>query len=178
MIRMDLAEVGIPYVVEGTHGPEYADFHALRHSYLTLLGRSGVDLRTAQLLAGHSSPVLTARYTHRNRDELSGAVAKLPMLTKQEAWTFLESPKSDDDGHGCTKVAQLSGRLVHSDALTGTQPVLESGETADGKALGNVRKTANNGAKHANGPSRIRTCNQGIMSLPRERQNMQIIRGI
>lgn len=81
MIRLDLEAVGIPYVVEGQHGPEYADFHALRHSYLTLLGRSGVDLGTAQVLAGHSSPVLTARYTHRRGDELASAVARLPMLT-------------------------------------------------------------------------------------------------
>ncbi len=81
MIRLDLEAVGIPYVVEGQHGPEYADFHSLRHSYLTLLGRSGVDLGTAQVLAGHSSPVLTARYTHRRGDELASAVARLPMLT-------------------------------------------------------------------------------------------------
>ena len=164
MIRHDLEAVSIPYVVEGTHGPEFADFHALRHSYLTLLGRSGVDLRTAQILAGHSSPNVTARYTHRGMKELSGAVAKLPLLTKQEAWTFLESPRSDDEGHGCTMVAQTSGSLRHSGALPGTQPVLESDKATDAKLLDNTRKTANKGAKHANGPSRIRTCNQGIMS--------------
>src|SRR5262249_55932925 len=78
MIRKDLAEAGIPSVVEGPSGPLYADFHALRHTYLTLLGRGGVDLRTAQELAGHSTPVLTARYSHRRLHDLAGAVQKLP----------------------------------------------------------------------------------------------------
>src|SRR5262249_54372815 len=66
------------YVVEGPDGPLYADFHALRHTYLTLLGRGGVDLRTAQELAGHSTPTLTARYSHRRLHDLAGAVEKLP----------------------------------------------------------------------------------------------------
>src|SRR5262249_2878441 len=54
MLRLDLEAAGIPYVIQGPDGPRYADFHALRHTYLTLLGRGGVDLRTAQELAGHS----------------------------------------------------------------------------------------------------------------------------
>ena len=80
MLRADLEAVGIPYVVEGPDGPEYADFHALRHTYLTMLGRNGVDLRTAQELAGHSTPTLTARYSHRRLYDLAGAVDKLPNL--------------------------------------------------------------------------------------------------
>jgi transposase-like protein len=48
-------------LLKGADGPLHADFHALRHSYLTALGRGGVDLRTAQELAGHSTPTLTAR---------------------------------------------------------------------------------------------------------------------
>ena len=55
MIRLDLEAAGIPYAVEGPDGPEYADFHSLRHSFLTLGGRSGIDLRTLQELAGHST---------------------------------------------------------------------------------------------------------------------------
>src|SRR5262249_46465496 len=43
-----------------------------------MLGNSGVDLRTAQELAGHSSPILTARYIHRRLYALAGAVGKLP----------------------------------------------------------------------------------------------------
>ncbi len=80
MLRRDLEAVGIPYAVEGPDGPEYADFHSLRHTYLTMLGRHGVDLRTAQELAGHSTPLLTARYSHRRLHDLAGAVDKLPNL--------------------------------------------------------------------------------------------------
>jgi site-specific recombinase XerD len=58
----------------------HADFHSLRHSYVNALGRSGVDLRTAQLLAGHSNPTLTARYSHGDLTVLAGAVAKVPVL--------------------------------------------------------------------------------------------------
>ncbi len=80
MLRIDLGAAGIPYAVDGPDGPEYADFHSLRHSYLTLGGRSGIDLRTLQELAGHSKPELTARYSHRRLYDLNAAVAKLPNL--------------------------------------------------------------------------------------------------
>ncbi|MHB1524620.1 MAG: tyrosine-type recombinase/integrase [Candidatus Dormibacteria bacterium] len=78
MLRGDLQAAGIPYVVEGPDGPLYADFHALRHTYLTLSGRAGIDLRTLQELAGHHSPILTARYSHRRIYDLAGAVERLP----------------------------------------------------------------------------------------------------
>jgi integrase/recombinase XerC len=85
MIRIDLDAAGIPYATEGPDGPEYADFHALRHSFLTLGGRSGIDLRTLQELAGHSTPLLTARYSHRRLYDLAGAVNKLPNLIPTNA---------------------------------------------------------------------------------------------
>src|SRR5205085_1150583 len=78
MLRKDLEAAGIPYAVESPDGPLYADFHALRHTYLTLGGRAGIDLRTLQELAGHSNPALTARYSHRRLHDLAGAVEKLP----------------------------------------------------------------------------------------------------
>ena len=80
MLRADLEAAGIAYFVEGPDGLEYADFHSLRHSYLTLGGRAGIDLRTLQELAGHSDPKLTARYSHRRLYDLAGAVGKLPNL--------------------------------------------------------------------------------------------------
>lgn len=53
---------------------------ARRVAYLTMLGRNGVDLLTAQEPAGHSKPELTARYSHRRLYDLAGAVDKLPNL--------------------------------------------------------------------------------------------------
>jgi Phage integrase family len=80
MLREDLAAAGIAYSVAGPDGPIFADFHSLRHPFLTMLGRNGVDLRTAQILAGHSRPELTARYSHRNHNDLSGAAGRLPSM--------------------------------------------------------------------------------------------------
>jgi integrase len=80
MLRADLEAASIPYAVEGPDGPEHADFHALRHSFLTLGGRSGIDLRTLQELAGHSTPLLTARYMHVRLRDVAGAVEKMPNL--------------------------------------------------------------------------------------------------
>jgi excisionase family DNA binding protein len=87
MLRADLKAAGIPYAVEGPDGPLYADFHALRHTYLTLGGRAGIDLRTLQELAGHSNPNLTARYSHRRLHDLAGAVEKLPSILPTEEGT-------------------------------------------------------------------------------------------
>jgi integrase len=84
MLRGDLDAAGIPYAVEGPDGPLFADFHALRHTYLTLGGRAGIDLRTLQELAGHSTPTLTARYSHRRLHDLAGAVEKLPRFLPKD----------------------------------------------------------------------------------------------
>jgi integrase len=46
---------------------------------------SGIDLRTLQELAGHSDPILTARYSHRRLYDLAGAVEKLPNLVPTDA---------------------------------------------------------------------------------------------
>jgi Phage integrase family len=97
MLRIDLEAAGIPYAVEGPDGPLFADFHSLRHTYLTLGGRAGIDLRTLQELAGHSTPVLTARYSHRRLYDLAGAVEKLPsFLPPQPGALALRATGTDD----------------------------------------------------------------------------------
>lgn len=51
------------------------DFHALRGQFITFLARAGVGLTTAQKLARHSTPTLTANvYTHLGLSDLAAAV--------------------------------------------------------------------------------------------------------
>ena len=76
-LKRDLAAAGIPY--KTSRG--YADFHALRHTYVTRLIRAGVSPKTAQLLARHSDPRLTlGLYTHVEIIDQAAAIKKLPSL--------------------------------------------------------------------------------------------------
>jgi len=58
-----------------------ADFHALRHTFISNLARSGVHPKLAQDLARHSDVNLTlSRYSHTELTEQAAAVASLPSL--------------------------------------------------------------------------------------------------
>ena len=58
-----------------------ADFHSLRHTFLSRLGRSGASAKVMQRLARHSTVELTlGRYTHAGLYDLQSAVEKLPPL--------------------------------------------------------------------------------------------------
>jgi integrase len=82
MLRPDLKDAGIPYVVRDDAGSLYADFHALRHSAITLVARVTKNPKLTQEFARHSSPVLTlAVYTHVEDAERVAAMAAMPRLT-------------------------------------------------------------------------------------------------
>ncbi len=169
MLRRDLAAAGIAYSVKSSDGPEYADFHALRHTYLTMLGRNGVDLRTAQELAGHSTPELTARYTHRRLHDLAGAVGKLPNLVP--AVPIFEEMRHrttmPEGNSGVPPGVPMGGAGEHRPAPMCTHP---DSEPADDYTLGTPEMqgfgiSLHRPASHStSGASRIRTENQGIMS--------------
>lgn len=79
MLKVDLADAGIPYVDDFGH---YADFHSLRHSTGSLLASVGVHPKIIQSIMRHSDINLTmSRYTHIFRGQESEAVAKLPDLS-------------------------------------------------------------------------------------------------
>lgn len=76
MLRADLADAGIE---SETEDGRRIDFHALRTTFVTQLARAGVTLVTAQRLARHSTPTLTAKnYTRLELHDLAGSVAMLP----------------------------------------------------------------------------------------------------
>ena len=93
MLRRDLEAAGIPRETrEGV-----VDFHALRHTYITRLVRSGVSVKIAQELARHSDPKLTLGvYARAALEEKAEAVARVP----------LEAP-SNRCAHGCALSAHL-----------------------------------------------------------------------
>ena len=120
MLRHDLADAGIPYRIEGPNGPLFFDMHAMRHTYLTLAGRAGVDLRTLQELAGHSSPVVTARYVHVRLHDAAGAVGKIPSCLPESGPTRRRSGCAPPGPRGQTLLARCTlpvplTRRLHTD---------------------------------------------------------------
>jgi len=83
MLKVDLAEAGIPY---RNDAGQVADFHSLRHSFITNLARQGVHPKDAQVLARHSTITLTMDYyTHTERGSLRKIIEQQPDLTFKKA---------------------------------------------------------------------------------------------
>ena len=77
---------------------ESVDFHALRHSFITLLASSGVHPKLAQQLARHSTITLTMdRYSHCKLRDLTTAVETLPSLAPK-ATVAISTISSDNTG--------------------------------------------------------------------------------
>jgi len=76
MLRIDLEAAGIPYINDAG---EYADFHAQRHTYITVAAKH-LPPKMAQALARHSDSRLTDRYTHLGLHDTGAAAAQLPPL--------------------------------------------------------------------------------------------------
>lgn len=62
-------------------GMQQTSFHALRHSFCTLLAQMDVPLKTASVLMGHSNVSVTAQiYTHVDNQEMKKGIEKLSSL--------------------------------------------------------------------------------------------------
>jgi integrase len=79
MFRRDLAAAKIVYRDEAGL---VADFHSLRHTFISNLACGGVHPKVAQALARHSTITLTmGRYSHTVVQEQSAALKALPDLS-------------------------------------------------------------------------------------------------
>ncbi len=82
MLRVDLAAANVPYIVQGPNGAEYADFHALRHTFCSAMAAAGTGAKELQTLARHSDPRLTFNlYTHARTGELAKSIGRLVIPT-------------------------------------------------------------------------------------------------
>jgi Phage integrase family len=76
LMRHDLEAAGLPY--RDASG-RVADFHALRHSYITALAMSKAPVKVIQSLARHSTPSLTfGVYAHVGLYDQTAALDALP----------------------------------------------------------------------------------------------------
>jgi integrase/recombinase XerD len=88
MLKADLGAAGIAYV---DASGRFADFHALRHSYISLITQGGVHPKLAQRLARHSDINLTmSRYSHTLLADEADALDVLPAFP-----SVLDGPQPD-----------------------------------------------------------------------------------
>lgn len=59
-------------------------FHSLRHSLVTMLKATGASNALAQMIVGHDSAAVSARYTHLSADDTADCISKLPDVTAEK----------------------------------------------------------------------------------------------
>jgi len=114
------------------------DVHALRHTFGTMLAKSGVSLQVAQRAMRHSTPTLTANvYTHLDLGDIGAAVSSLPM-----ARTVIES-NAATAGEDLRPIQRpIEGRIsVSQGAIPCTQDTLHTERAHEPKIGENLNKT-------------------------------------
>jgi integrase len=88
----------LAYRVEGPAGPVYADFHSLRHTFISAICRTDAPVKTLMEMARHGDPRLTLKtYAHARLADKAAVLAQLP--------EFEEARLPGQDGTGGTAAA-------------------------------------------------------------------------
>ena len=106
-----------------------ADFHALRHTFISNLASSGVHPKTAQMLARHSTITLTMdRYKHGMWEQMDEALSRLPDLTNH-----VQSGRATGTDGKCDvpSVALCGARKVAEQCNTVQRDAVKQGSNAD-----------------------------------------------
>ena len=148
------------FLLYKNHEGLYADFHALRHSFITNITRAtGTHFKTAQELARHSSPLLTARYAHSFDHEKLEAIDKLPSSKATEKGRLISLKNSADNS------AEFSAEECNSVQLSAAKTTIQQDDGTINKLgvsedLG--KKTGKNKDEMVGGGTRIRTGDDGF----------------
>lgn len=134
-LRADLEAAGLSY--EDEDGRVF-DFHSLRVQFISSLVRAGVDARTVQRMARHSTPNLTLGvYTKLGRDAERQALERLPCLASSLAREDADSCEGEvrrAAGDAIRPRGQPPGvRLRHRTARHGVRPCTTSTREPDGQ---------------------------------------------
>ncbi len=110
VVRMWRKDLAAAKVSEKNAAGEFRKFHGLRHTYITSCTRA-MGLAVAQGLAGHSSPVVTARYAHPGAADRARAISSLPIAPASAALALHSEEKPSLKQ---SKTVQLTGSEVQT----------------------------------------------------------------
>jgi len=111
MLRYDLDRAGIEYQDQTGR---FADFHSLRHSFITNICKTGASIKEHQNLARHSKADLTLGvYTHLSISDERRAVEKMPsFIEPQIQHNQAKSAKTGTDNLPLNTLNRVSKKLT------------------------------------------------------------------
>ena len=139
MLRQDLARIGIdPKTASGN-----IDLHALRHTYITALAKSGVPVKVLQALARHSDPKLTMNtYAHVGIFDTGSAVQALGDPFQPPATVAAKATGTEGGiGRFNGSRSDLADYLPNRETGTCRIPTSSHGESGDGTGSGDGHKS-------------------------------------
>ena len=113
-----MKNAGIPY--KTSQG--YADFHSLRHTYVSRMVNAGIPIKTAQMLARHSDSRLTlAVYSHLELVDQQKAINSLPSLNDSSSRTEPMKAVKTGTGYDVDTHVDTQGSLTDFSVQSMTQ---------------------------------------------------------
>ena len=167
MLQKDLEAAGIAYVDEAGL---YADFHSLRHSFVSLLAQGNVHPKLAQKLARHSDINLTmSRYSHTLLADEAQALEVLPKFpsvfdeeSRESERQTLRATGTDDHGKsvlpsGLPESGTFGSIYVQSDAHSSGQNDIRNDNSQRKQNPRKRREKPTDSGASASGEGGIRT---------------------
>ena len=141
MLKTDLEAAGLSYLTsEGV-----ADFHALRHTYITRLAMSNERPKVVQELARHSKLELTMNvYTHLGVHDLQSAVDRMPDHGPKGG-----QPKKHPVARSasCTEGAEVCMRAGRGPVQNGARPCRDGGSAVGAESSGSTGRQCENAGR-------------------------------